>query len=453
MLGEKLRGALDRLQNARVLDKDTIKEAIKEMQRALIAGDVEVSLVLQLSKKIEEFAFSETLKGVSRREHIIKLAYDGLTELLGGQTARIPESPQRILLVGLFGSGKTTTAGKLAHYYSKRGKKVGLLAADTYRPAAVEQLKQIADKGKTPFYGEAKEKHAATVVRNGMKQFSEQNVIICDSAGRSALDEELVDEIKDIHAVFKPDQVWLVLNADMGQLAKKQAHAFHTSVGVDGVIITKTDGSGKGGGALAACHITKSPVLFIGTGEKLDDLQEFDAQRYLSRIMGYGDLQSLLEKVKQINEDEETELSPEELLQGEFNLDVFYKQLQATKKMGPLGKVAEMMGMKMEIPKEQLDMTEEKLDSFKFIMDSMTPHEKKDPEIMNSSRMKRIAAGSGTTEGDVRELLKQFKNMKKMFKKFKNIGSEKDLQKLQKGKGLEGLLGGMGKKKKKKFFR
>ncbi len=282
-----------------------------------------------------------------------------------------------------------------------------------------------------------------------MKQLKGFDLIICDSAGRNALDKELEKELREMHSAFKPDNVWLVLSADTGQLAKKQATAFHNSGKVNGVIITKTDGSGKGGGAIAACNETNAPVLFIGTGEKIDDMQEFEAERYLSRIMGHGDLKGLLEKAKEISEEQETELSPEELLKGEFNLDVFYKQLMATRKLGPFSKIAEMMGLKMQIPKEQLDLTEEKMEKYRYIMDSMTKREKLDPEIINSQRIERVARGAGAKEEEVRELLRSFKQMKKMFKKFRNIGSPEQLQKMQKGKGLQGLMQGFGKKKKK----
>lgn len=449
MLGEKLRQAIEKIQRAAVLDKDTLKEAVKEMQRALIAADVEVKLVLELSKKIEDNAFKETPKGLSRREHITKLAYDSLAEILGGEQAEIPEKPNRILLCGLFGSGKTTSSAKIAKYYIKRGQKVCLIACDTFRAAAFEQLKQVSQKAGAGFFGIEGEKNAGKIAQKALQELKGYDLLICDSAGRSALDAELVQEIKEVHKAFKPEHSWLVLSADTGQLAKKQATAFHDSIGVTGVIITKTDGSAKGGGAISACAETKAKVIFIGMGEKVDDLQEFDAQRYLGRIMGYGDLQSLLEKAKEITEEEEIELDPEQLLKGEFNLEVFYKQLSATRKIGPIGKIAEMMGLKMQIPEEQLEMTEEKLDSFKHIMDSMTKKEKLDPETINRPRIERIAKGAGKKEEEIRELLKQFKQMKKMFKQFKKIGSEKDMEKLQKRGGIAGLFQGIGKKKKK----
>jgi len=447
-LGERLRNAVEGLRKATVFDKPAIKEASKELQRALIASDVEVKLVLDLTKKIEEEALKEKLpKGLTRREHVLKVTYDQLVELIGGTSKKAPEKPKRILLVGLFGAGKTTTVAKLAKHYIKRGMKVGVIAADTYRPAAVEQLEQLCQKAKIPFFGDKKEKKAAKVVEQALKKMKGFDLLITDSAGRSGFDKDLVKEIKEINTAFKPGEKWLVVGADLGQLAKKQAQAFHNAVGVNGVVITRIDGSAKGGGALAACAVSKAPVYFLGIGEKLDDLQAFDAQRYLSRIMGYGDLEALLEKAKEVTE--ETEFSPEELLKGEFNLDVFYKQLKATKKMGPLNKVAEMLGMKMQVPKEMLDLTEEKLAGFGVMMDSMTKEEKLNPDVLNRSRIQRIAKGSGRKEADVRELIKSYKQMASVFKKFRKL-DEKSFQKKGGGFDMQKLGQMFGKKKKKK---
>ena len=431
-LGEQLRKAMERLRNSSVLDQQTVKETVKDIQRALISSDVEVTLVLELSRKIEESAFKDLPSRINRREHLIKTTYDLLAEVLGG-TPKVPENPERILMVGLFGSGKTTSIGKIARWYAKRGKKVGVIAADTFRPAAFEQLQQVAGTARAEFFGMKGEKNAAVVAEKGVKQFKGFDLVVCDSAGRNALDEALTKEIKEIGNAFKPTNTWLVIGADMGQTAKKQAKAFHEAVGVNGIIITRIDGSAKGGGALAACHETKAPVLFLGTGEKPDDLQAFDAQRYLSRIMGYGDLQSLLEKAKEVQEEEELDL--EGLMEENFTLKTFYKQLKAARKMGPLSKVMDMMGLGAQLPKEMLEVGEEKLDGFKVMIDSMTEEERNDPEKFNRSRIARVAKGAGKTQQEVRELLKQYKNMAKVFKQFKGI----DQKKLEKG-GVQGLL-------------
>lgn len=423
-LGESLRKAMDKIQGAGAVDEKTVKEAIKEMQRALIAANVEVNTVLALSKEIEKKAFGEIKGNLSRREYIVKVVYDELVKLMGGKET--PSDPKKILLVGLFGSGKTTAAGKLGAYYKKRGKKVAVIAADTYRPAAYEQLETNAKGAGVDFFGIKGEKDAGKVVKAAMKELKGYDLLICDSAGRSALDDSLVDEVKSIGKEFDAEEKWLVIGADIGNLAKKQAQAFHKAVGVNGVIITRMDGSAKGGGALVATNETGASVYFISTGEKVKDFEAFDANRFLSRIMGYGDLQGLLEKAK---EADMSQMNPEEMLSGNFNLKMFYQQLEATKKMGPLNKVAEMLGMSMKLPKEMLEVGQEKMDSFKIIIDSMTEYEREYPETLNSSRIERIAKGSGTNVRDVRDLIKQFKQMKKMFKKFKGVAkSEKAMK-------------------------
>lgn len=435
LLGGKLRNAIEILKKAAVLDKDKVKEAIKELQRALIAADVEVNLVLNLTKKIEEEAFKEPPKGLTRKEHVIKVTYDLLVELLGKQKQVNIEKPQKILLVGLFGSGKTTTAAKLAKFYKKRGFDPLLVCADTFRPAAFEQLKQLSEKTNVKFFGLKNERNTENIIYSALNEFKQQKPIIVDSAGRNALDEELAEELKKIKEAFKPDETWLVLSADIGHTSKVQAKAFNEITGITGVILTKMDGSAKGGGALAACAETNSKVIFIGTGEKINDLELFDADRFLSRLLGYGDLTALLEKTKELIEEEA--FKPEDLLSQDFTLDSFYKQIEATRKLGPLGKVAEMLGLSFQLPKEQLELGEEKLKSFKVIMDSMTKQEKINPELLNSSRIKRIAKGSGKTELEVRELLKHYKKTKKMFDSFKKLRipekknfSDKEMQKL-----------------------
>ncbi|MBI4210439.1 MAG: signal recognition particle protein [Candidatus Diapherotrites archaeon] len=428
--GESLRKAMERLRNSASLDKASVKEAVKELQRALISADVELALVLKLSKDIEEDAFKDLPPGISRREHVIKATHDRLAQMLGGRSAP-PEKPRRILLIGLNGNGKTTTCGKLAKWYSKRGMKVGLLAADVFRPAAVEQLRTLAEKTGSEFYGDEKEKDAGKAVRKGLAALVACDLVICDSAGRSALDTELSKELKTIDREFGATEKWLVIGADVGQVAKKQAQAFHALVGMNGVVLTRMDGSAKGGGALAACAATGAKVYFLGTGEKAEDLQEFDAVRYLSRIMGYGDLQALLEKAQEIQEEEW--LDAEDVLGENFSLQTFYQQMKAARKMGPLGKVLDMMGIGAQMPKEFAEMGEQKLDKFGHIIDSMTAKERSDPETLNKSRIARIARGSGTTQEQVRELLKSFKKMRKVFSKF----SAMDAEKLGKGDGVD----------------
>jgi signal recognition particle subunit SRP54 len=437
--GENLRKAFDAFSNLRVVDKESVKALVKELQRALISADVDIETVLSLSKQLEAAALSETIPmGMNRKEHLIALTYDALVDLLGGKENKIPEKPASILLVGLFGSGKSTSCAKLAHYYMKRGLRVGIIAADTFRPAAIDQLEQLTKKlPGVLFYSNRNQKEASMVVKEGVPFLQKQgaHTIIVDSAGRSALDPELVDEVKRIHAQLKPEHVWLVLGGDVGQQAKKQAKAFHESVGVNGVILTRMDGSAKGGGALSACRATNSPVYFIGMGEKIQDLEAFDAQRYLSRVMGYGDLKGLLEKVEELKSESGMDENENPLIDN-FTLQTFYNQLAAARKLGPLSKVAEMLGMGMQIPKDQLDVGEEKLDKYKAMMDSMTKHEKNEPETISSSRIIRVAKGSGTSETDVRELLKHYRQLKKMMGQFKHV----DEDALKNPKGMQKLM-------------
>lgn len=421
-LGDKLRDAIDKIKTSTVIDKDTVKEITKDIQRALIMSDVDIKLVLKLSKEIEKEALLEKIPGnLSRREHIFKTTYDKLVEIIGGEKAKFEidreNKPYKILLVGLFGSGKTTATAKLAKYISKQKLKVGMIAADVERPAAYEQLKQLAAQIDMEVFGMPGEKHAATVVKNGIDHFKGKDVIIVDSAGRSALDEELKKEIEEINDELKPDNTFLVLSADIGQIAGKQAVAFHETVGVNSVIITKMDGSAKGGGALTACHVTNTPVYFIGVGEKVDDLEEFDPTRYLSRILGYGDFEGLFDKIKQMD----IQFDDAKLLEkGEFNLRLFKNQLQETRKLGPLNKVVEMLGMGKSVPMKEFDMGDDKIKTYVVMMDSMTKHELDDPEILNKSRLKRVAKGSGKTLEDTREMMKQYKRMSKLVKSMRS---------------------------------
>ncbi|MEM4662455.1 MAG: signal recognition particle receptor subunit alpha [Candidatus Diapherotrites archaeon] len=443
MLGEGLRKAIDKISSAKFLSDDTIEESIRDIQRALIASDVDVNLVYNLTNEIRALSKKKPPENLTRKEFIIKNTYELLSALLGG-SPKVPERPKTILLLGLFGQGKTTTAAKLARFYKKRGLSVALICADVHRPASYEQLKQLAEKIEVDFFGIKGEKSAKKIVEQGVEVFKKKGLIIVDSAGRSALDPELVQEIKEVKDVLKPDQIWLVLSADIGQLAKKQAKAFHEAVGVNGIIIAKADGSAKAGSTLAACAETKAPVYFIGTGEKIEDLEIFDAKRYIARIMGYPDLQGLLEKAKEIDIE-----SPEELIGEDFNLDIFYKQLKATMSMGPLDKIAEMLGLKQALPKEEIEITEEKLKRFKIIMDSMTIQERKNPDIINSSRIKRIARGSGSTEASVRELLRNYKKMERMFNKLKKFANRESLEDID----MEKILKKFSIKKRKKFWR
>jgi len=425
--GEKLKSAIDKIKNSMHVDKDLIKEVIKDIQRALISSDVNVQLVLKISKEIETEAFEKIPEGLSRKEHLVKTCYDVILKYIGGrEQKKLPENPETIFLCGLFGSGKTTTTAKLAKFYKKRGFKVGVIAADVYRPAAYEQLEQLSKQVDCLFYGEKENKVAGEVVKNGLSVLKKKgaNLVIVDSAGRSALDQELTKELKEIHLQLNPKFSFLVLSADIGQAAKDQAENFNQAVGVNGVIITKLDGSAKGGGALTACYITDSPIYFIGTGEKVDDLEIFDANRYLSRILGFGDLEGLLEKVKELQETEDLQdINPDDILKGDFSFYLFKKQISAAKKLGPFNKIIGMLGIGGNISKDQMNLGQEKMKKYKVMLDSFTKKELYfEPQEINKSRIKRISNGSGTKEEEVKELVSHVKKMKKMFKQFSSRG-------------------------------
>jgi signal recognition particle subunit SRP54 len=416
-LASGLRSIFERITKATSVNKELVRESVKDLQRTLLSADVNVRLVLELSKTIEKRVLEEKLPpGVSQREHFASVVYEELVRLMG--EAHVPRvEPQKILLCGVFGHGKSTTCGKLAKFYSKRGLKTAIITTDTWRPAAFEQIEQLSAKIGVPMFGIKDEKNAPKILREGLKKFDGFDVIIVDSAGRDSLSDELIDELKQLDSTLRPEEKYLVLGADMGQTAGAQAEAFNKAIGLTGVIVTRLDSSAKGGGALSACAKAGVPITFIGMGEKVDDLEVYDGKKFVSRLLGFPDLPALLDCVKEAVE--EAELSPEELMKGDFTLKTFYKQLEATRKMGSFGKIMEQLGMSAKLPQGVIEQSEEKLSHFKVIMESMTPQELENPDVISSSRIARIARGSGRSEKDVRELLKQYGMTKKMLRKFK----------------------------------
>ena len=294
-LGKSLRGVLGRIGSASSVDDELIKDICKDLQRALLEADVNVRLVLDLTNKVKDRALNEPpAAGRSMKDHVTKIIYEELVALVNSDKGGIALKPQTIMMVGLYGQGKTTTTGKLALYFSKKGLSVGLIGADVYRPAALDQLKQLGEKVNVEVYGEPGETDAAKIVEHGMAHFKDKKVIIIDTSGRHALEDDLIEEIKRIAEVAKPEERLLVLDSQVGQQAGPQAEAFHNAVGVTGVILTKMDGTAKGGGAISAMSRTKARIVFLGVGEHIRDLEPFDAKKFIGRLLGMGDIGTLI---------------------------------------------------------------------------------------------------------------------------------------------------------------
>lgn len=437
-LGESLRSTLQKVTKALFVDERLVNELVRDIQRALLASDANVRLVFAITKRIKERALNEQApKGLSKQEFLINIVYEELVAFLGGEAKEsIPKTPATIMLVGLFGNGKTTTAGKLANYYKKRGLKVALIQTDTWRPAAFDQLTQLGERIGVPVYGSKTAKDPIAIFKQADTKGAD--VVIVDTAGRDALSDDLIAELDRLYKAVKPSEVSLVMAADVGQSAQQQAEAFHATCRVSSVIITRLDGTAKGGGALIACSVTGAKVSFIGVGEKVDDLELFDPKRFVGRLLGMGDLATLLEKAKEAISEEEAEDLGRRFLKGEFNLLDLYSQMEAVSKMGPLSKVLELVpGMgQIKMPKEALQVQESKLKLWRYAMNSMTQRELEDPELLDASRIERIAKGSGVGSQEVRGLLKQFRQSKKMAKMLKG-GSEKEMQKMMQKMGAK----------------
>ena len=419
-LGSSIYEALKKVFRAGVVDEATVKELVRDIQRALLQADVNVKLVLEISKRIEERALKEKVPpGISRKEHVIKVVYDELTRFLGEKPATLKITPGKrriIMLVGIQGSGKTTAAAKLARYLQKRGVKTALICADTYRPGAYDQLKQLAEKIKVPIYGNPKEKNPVKIAKEGLKQFKDYEIVIIDTAGRHKEEKSLIEEMKRLERAIKPDEVMLVIDGTIGQQAAVQAKAFHEATPIGSVMVTKLDGSARGGGALSAVAAIGAPIKFIGTGEKIEDIEPFVPSRFVGRLLGMGDLETLLEKVREA-EIKIPEKRAKAILSGKFTLTDMYEQFEAMKSMGPFKKILSMIpGFSYNVPDEMLEVAEDRLEKWRVIIQSMTPKERENPKILNASRIRRIARGSGTTEKDVKELLKQYTTMRKMLK-------------------------------------
>ncbi len=435
-LKTNLRAAIKKLVNSSGIDEELIKELSKDVQRALLQSDVNVRLVLEITKKLEERSLNENPPpGLSRKDHIVKILYDELAKLLGNETefSFKPGIMNKVLMIGIQGSGKTTITSKLAKFLTKQGYKVGVIGADTFRPGALVQLKTMCEKANVEVYGEEKNKDSPQLVKNGLKHFENSNldVVLIDTAGRHKEEKDLLNEMKEINKVADPDLVLLVIDGTIGQQCFNQADAFHKIVPVGGIIITKLDSSAKGGGAIAASAATGAQIMYIGTGERIDDLEQFSPTRFVGRLLGMGDVKAVLELAKRL-ESEADDVRLKRISSGKMNMEDFFYQLEQVTKVGSLrGFLDSMPGLSGMVKDDQLDQMEGRVERWRYIIQSMTKQEKADPDLLNSSRIKRIARGSGWPEHEVKELMKNYKNSKSMMK-------------ASKGRQMQGALRRMG---------
>ena len=421
-----LSNLIAKLTGKAVIDEKFLNDILEELKLILIQNDVEIPLANSFIENIRKKCLKEKVpKGLTLREFVLKTIYEELVNFLGREKASLL-GKKRIMLIGLFGSGKTTTCAKIARFLQKQGLKPALVCLDYHRAAAPEQLIELGQKiGAKVFVSE--NKNPFELAEKVLKE-EKYDSLIFDTAGRDALDKELSKELKELGKIIKPDEVLLVIPADIGKIAGKQAKEFNKLVGITGVIITRMDGTAKGGAALAACYATGSKVKFIGTGEKLEDFEFYDPKRFVSRLLGLGDLETLLEKVREAGITKE---KAEKIVEGEFTLEDFIEQFENLSKVGSLDKIVSLIpGLSTRIPKEVLEEQERKIKVFKSIIQSMTREERRNPEIINASRIRRIAKGSGRSEKDVRELLTQYNQMKKLLKRF-------NLSNLKRGKIMD----------------
>ncbi len=419
-LGSSLHDALRKIFRAPVVDEETVKELARDVQRALLQADVNVKLVLEISKNIENKALQEKLPpGISRREHVVKVVYEELTRFLGEKSVplKFVSGKRKVLmLVGIQGSGKTTGAAKLAKYFQKRGLKTALVCVDTYRPGAYAQLQQMAKLANIPTYGDTKEENPLKIALEGLRIFRDYDIVIIDTAGRHKEEKGLIEEMRNLEETIKPDEVILMIDGTIGQQAAVQAKAFHEATPIGSIFVAKLDGSARGGGALSAVAAIGSPIKLISMGEKIDDLEQFVPSRFVGRLLGMGDLETLIEKVRQA-EVKVPEKKMRAFLSGRFTLTDMYEQFESMKSMGPLSRILKMIpGFSYNVPEEMMDMAEDTIKKWRVIIQSMTSEEREKPKILSKSRIRRVARGSGTKEKDVRDLLGRYNMLRRMMK-------------------------------------
>ena len=421
-LSDKLNGIFKKLRGKAVLSENDINEAMREIRFALLEADVNYKVVKDFVAQVKEKALGEEiLKSLTPGQQVVKVVNDQLTELLGGSSSKLTYSSSgftTIMLVGLQGTGKTTTAAKLAAYLTKEGKKPMLAACDIYRPAAIDQLEVVGAQVGVPVYTDRNNRDAAAIAVAAKREAERKglNILIVDTAGRLHIDEQLMDELKRVRKEVKPHEILLVVDAMTGQDAVNVADTFHQQLGIDGIVMTKLDGDTRGGAALSVKAVTGRPIKFMGTGEKLDALEVFHPDRMAGRILGMGDVMTLIEKAQENADLEKAAELEKRLAKNKFTLEDFLDQIGQIRGMGGLGKVLDMMPGGNKVSDDQLDAGEREFKRMEAIMQSMTKAERQDPSLLNASRRKRIAAGSGTTVTQVNQLIKKYEDAKKLMK-------------------------------------
>lgn len=437
-----LQGAIKKLLGSSVVDEAAIKEFVRDLQRTLIQADVNVKLVLSVTENVQRRALEEKpIGGMTRKDQIVKILYEELDKMLGGEEPLKLDRTKTnvIVMLGVQGSGKTTTVSKLARLYSKKGFKVGVVAADTFRPGAVTQLRMLADRIGVDVYADEKQSDSVKVAEAGKKFFEQsKNLIIVDTAGRHKEEKSLLDEMSKIVSKVKPDISLLIVDGTIGQQCYNQALAFHKVSPVGGIVVTKLDGAAKGGGALAAVAATGARICFIGTGERVDDLEEFSSTRFVGRLLGMGDLKALLDMAKQLESDVDDK-RVQRMTSGKLTMDDFLFQFEQVNKMGSLKKILDMIpGLAGNMKTEDLEKAEKNMKIWKSIIQSMAKKERDSPDIINAPRIKRIAKGSGRSEKEVRELLSRYKQTKSLMKASKG----REFRQMLRRAGGPGALGG-----------
>lgn len=445
-LAQRLQGTLQKIRGKGKIDEADVKEMMRDVRFALIEADVNLKVVKEFVKTVSERAVGhDVMKSLTPGQQVVKIVKDELTNLMGGEQNPIQfarKSPTVIMMVGLQGAGKTTTTGKLASVLRKRhNKKPLLVAADVYRPAAIQQLETLGKQLTMPVFALGTDISPVEIVRQALAEAEKEHhdVVIIDTAGRLHVDEVLMQELKDIRDLSTPDEVFLVVDAMTGQDAVNVAKSFDDTVGITGVILTKLDGDTRGGAALSIRAVTDKPIKFVGMGEKMDALEPFHPERMASRILGMGDVMSLIEKAQENVDEEKSKELEQKLRTQSFTLDDFLDQLQQVKKMGPLDELLKMMPGANKIKGlENAKVDEGQMGRVEAVIQSMTSAERNTPEIINANRRKRIAKGSGTTIQDVNRLLKQFEDMKKMVKQM--TGMQQKGKKKMKMPGLDSFF-------------